>query len=255
MTVFSIERVNEVDSTNTVLMNRAAKSACHGHVLLADQQSAGRGQRGRRWHAAPGDAILCSVAWQFAKTKPLDGLSLAVGVMLADALDTWLPTPALLKWPNDLLVDVPGVGLRKIGGILIETVASSDATRTAVIGFGINVRSAPPPDALAPGAIAAACLADVAQSTAVRDVVLDELLRALETGLAQFAMDGFAAFQSRWWQRRAFAEDAVVARLPDGSQLVGRIAAVTERGALVLQSERGLHTLLSGEVSVRGFGA
>jgi len=80
-------------------------------------------------------------------------------------------------------------------------------------------------------------------------------LRELETGLAQFAMDGFSAFQSRWWQRRAFAQDSVVARLPDGSQLVGKIARITERGALVLQTEAGLHTLVSGEVSVRGFGA
>jgi BirA family transcriptional regulator, biotin operon repressor / biotin---[acetyl-CoA-carboxylase] ligase len=255
MTVFTIERVAEVDSTNTVLMNRAAKSACHGNVLVADNQSGGRGQRGRRWSAAPGDAILCSVAWQFPKATPLDGLSLAVGVMLAEALDGWLPTTTLLKWPNDLLVALPEAGLRKIGGILIETVASPDAKRTAVIGFGINVRSTPPHDALAPGAIAAACLDDVAQSTLDRDVVLTRLLHTLEAGLTQFAMDGFSAFQPRWWQRRAFAEDAVVARLPDGSQLVGKITAVTERGALVLQSASGLHTLISGEVSVRGFGA
>ena len=255
MTAFSIERVPEIDSTNTALMNRAAKSACHGHVLLADKQSAGRGQRGRQWHAASGDAILCSLAWQFAKNTPLDGLSLAVGVMLADSLDAWLPAPALLKWPNDLLVALPEAGVRKIGGILIETVASPAATRTAVIGFGINVRSAPPPDALAPDAIAAACLADVAQPTPDRDLVLNHMLRVLEMGLAKFAMDGFGAFQSRWWERRAFAADAVVARLPDGSQLMGRIAALTERGALVLRSEHGLHTLVSGEVSLRGLGA
>lgn len=255
MTVFTIEHVAEVDSTNTVLLNRAAKSACHGDVLIAERQSAGRGQRGRRWSAAPGEAILCSVAWQFAKTTPLDGLSLAVGVMLADALDAWLPAPALLKWPNDLLVPLPQAGLRKIGGILIETVASPAATRTAVIGFGINVRGSPPPDALAVDAIPAASLSDVAEPTPERGAVLTQLLRELETGLAQFAMDGFSAFQSRWWQRRAFAQDSVVARLPDGSQLVGKIASITERGALVLQSEAGLHTLVSGEVSVRGFGA
>jgi BirA family biotin operon repressor/biotin-[acetyl-CoA-carboxylase] ligase len=255
MTAFSIERVPEIDSTNTALMNRAAKSACHGHVLLADKQSAGRGQRGRQWHAASGDAILCSLAWQFAKNTPLDGLSLAVGVMLADSLDAWLPAPALLKWPNDLLVALPEAGLRKIGGILIETVASPAATRTAVIGFGINVRSAPPPDALAPNAIPAASLSDVAQPTPERGAVLTQLLHELETGLAQFAMDGFSAFQSRWWRRRAFAQDSVVARLPDGSHLVGKIASITERGGLVLQSEAGLHTLVSGEVSVRGFGA
>lgn len=251
MTIFTIERVDEVDSTNSILINRAAKKSCHGDVLVANQQSAGRGQRGRRWSASAGDAILCSVAWQFAKKMPFDGLSLAVGVMLAETLEAWLPVPVLLKWPNDLLVNGPC----KIGGILIETVASPDATRTAVIGFGINVRAAPPAALLAPGAIPAACLAELVQPWPERDVLLVDMLNALEIGLAQFAVNGFSTFRSRWWARHAFAKKSVVAQLPDGSQLVGEISAVTERGELVLLGERGLHTLISGEVSVCGLGA
>lgn len=274
MTRFNVQHVTEVDSTNTVLMQRAASAphGCHLDVLVADVQRVGRGQRGRVWQSAPGAAVLCSVAWQFARLRPLEGLSLAVGVMLAETLDAWVPTTVRLKWPNDLLVEWPHARpdamsrapreLRKLGGILIETVASADATRTAVIGFGINVSSAPidvvAQDAARESASAplpAACLTDVAPTPPTRDVVLAALLNALEQGLPQFERAGFSAFQARWWQRHAFANQAVTALLPDGTQLAGIITAITERGALVLHSERGLHTLVSGEVSLRAFGA
>jgi len=258
MAFFTVERVAEVESTNSVLLARAARSACHGQVLVADLQRAGRGQRGRVWRAAAGDAILSSVSWQFAKTAPLDGLSLAVGVVLAEALDAWVPGAVRLKWPNDLLV-VTETEAHKIGGILIETVASPDATRTAVIGFGINVRNTPPLEIAGhgdvPKPLAPICLADISHPSPPLDAVLAGLLGALALGLPQFEREGFSAFQSRWWQRRAFAQDAVVARLPDGSRITGEVSAVSERGALVVKTEHGLHTLVSGEVSLRAIGA
>ena len=103
---FSIHRVETLDSTNSQLLRWSTRLDCHRVVLVADVQTVGRGQRGRQWHAAPGEALLCSVAWQFAPAYPLDGLSLAVGVMVAEALAYGVAggehERLRLKWPNDL---------------------------------------------------------------------------------------------------------------------------------------------------------
>ena len=246
---FTIHRVEHIDSTNTQLLQWAAKQNCHRIVLVADEQTAGRGQRGRQWHAAPGEALLCSIAWQFARHAPLDGLSLAVGVMVAHALTEALEKTAAgrlsLKWPNDLLIDET----HKLGGILIETVPSASNMRTAVIGIGINLRTphiAPIADALPTMGLDA-----WTASHNHRDEVLNRVLAALEWGLIEFARGGFVNFKDQWWQRCAYGEKRVTARLPDGEMISGALRSVTERGALVIESERGLHTLVSGEVSLR----
>ena len=249
MADFTIHRVERIDSTNTQLLQWSAKQNCHRVALVADEQTAGRGQRGRLWHAAPGDALLCSVAWQFARHSALDGLSLAVGGMVATALtemlDGVIANRLSLKWPNDLLIDET----HKLGGILIETVPSANNTRTAVIGIGINLRT--PRIAHVADALPTIGLDAWTDTKNHRDEVLNRVLAALEQGLIKFARGGFASFQDHWWQRRAYAAKRVTARLPDGEVVSGNIRSVTERGALVIESERGLHTLVSGEVSVR----
>ena len=249
MADFTIHRVEQIDSTNTQLLQWSAQQNCHRVALVANEQTAGRGQRGRQWHAAPGDALLCSVAWQFARQSALDGLSLAVGVMVSNALtqvlDGITANRLRLNWPNDLLIDET----HKLGGILIETVPSFENTRTAVIGIGINLR--PPQIAPIVDALPTIGLDAWSDSKSHRDEVLDRVLVALELGLSEFARGGFASFQHLWWQRGAYLAARITARLPDGEVVSGNIRSVTERGALVIESERGLHTLISGEVSVR----
>lgn len=249
MTDFTIHRVERTDSTNSQLLQWAGKFDCHRVVLVADEQTAGRGQRGRPWHAAAGQALLCSVAWRFAARCPLDGLSLAVGVMVAQALGglgTTMPTRRLhLKWPNDLLVDEA----YKLGGILIETVASEHGTRTAVIGIGINLGA--PALAAATDALPGIGLNDWLSSAHHRDDVLDRIINTLDLGLVRFAREGFVSFQHQWWSQCAYAAEHVTARLPDGEVIVGKLISVTEQGGLMIESERGLHTLVSGEVSLR----
>lgn len=249
MADFTLHRVERIDSTNTQLLQWSVKLNCHRVALVADEQTAGRGQRGRHWHAEPGDGLLCSVAWQFAHHVALDGLSLAVGVMVANALtagqDETTAGRLSLKWPNDVLIDET----HKLGGILIETVPSANNTRTAVIGIGINLRA--PRFARVADALPAIGLDTWTASRSHRDEVLSRVLAALELGLMEFTRVGFASFQGSWWQRCAYATERVTARLPDGEIVSGRIRSVTERGALVIESERGLHAVVSGEVSVR----
>jgi BirA family transcriptional regulator, biotin operon repressor / biotin---[acetyl-CoA-carboxylase] ligase len=246
---FTIHRVDRTDSTNSQLLQWAGGSNCHRVVLVADEQTAGRGQRGRRWYATAGQALLCSVAWRFAARCPLDGLSLAVGVMVAQALDglrAYTPTTRLsLKWPNDLLID----GTYKLGGILIESLASEEGSRTAVIGIGINLGK--PEFVAVADALPGIGLNEWLASVHHRDEVLDRILNALESGLMRFAGDGFPGFRDQWWSQCAYAGEHVTARLPDGDVISGKLTSVTDRGGLVIESERGLHTLVSGEVSLR----
>ena len=249
MTAFTIHRVDTIDSTNSQLLQWSTRLSCHRVALVTDVQTAGRGQRGRQWHAAPGEALLCSVAWQFARQWPLDGLSLAVGVMVAEALDCGMTCSERerlrLKWPNDLLID----DTHKLGGMLIETVASAGATRTAVIGIGLNLRT--PVIGLSATALPSIGLDQWSGTKNHRDEVLNRVLTALDEGLESFARTGFSGFQARWWARCAYAALSVAARLPDGELISGKMHSITDRGALVIESERGLHTLVSGEVSLR----
>jgi len=256
---FQIEHLATVDSTNSRLQQMALAGACHRRCLVADVQTAGRGQRGRQWLAAPGAALLFSLAWQFHRGCALDGLSLAVGVMTLDALQSLGIADLRLKWPNDILAPAPVLAqesddapptLGKLGGILIETVASGDGTRTAVIGVGLNLRSVPAATLL-PGALQPVCLDDLISAKFERDALLETLLVHYDIGLARFAQDGFAAFRNAWWRARAYGDAPLTAKLPDGSELQGYVTDVTSRGALVLASDWGLHTLVSGEVSVR----
>lgn len=249
MTDFTIHRVETIDSTNSQLLRWSTRLNCHRVVLVADVQTAGRGQRGRQWHAARGEALLCSVAWQFARSCPLDGLSLAVGVMVAEALAYGVAgnehERLHLKWPNDLLVDET----HKLGGILIETVNSGGGARTAVIGIGLNLRT----PAVDPSIIALPTVGLDAWLGAKnhRDDVLNRVLTALDGGLETFSRVGFSGFKTRWWARCAYATQRITARLPDGEAISGKMQSITDQGALVLESERGLRTLISGEVSLR----
>lgn len=249
MTDFNVHYVERIDSTNTRLMQWAARQDCHRVVMVADEQTAGRGQRGRQWLSAPAEALLCSVAWRFDRSLALDGLSLAVGVMLADALcglvDGAKHDRLRLKWPNDLLIDET----HKLGGILIETIASAGGTRTAVIGVGVNLKT--PMMSFSPDALPGIGLDLWSGRVDPRDAVLQCFLTALGDGLEEFGRRGFAAFQARWWARCAFLTRPVAVRLPDGKSVTGRLHSISERGALVIESERGLHTLISGEVSLR----
>ena len=113
---FTLEIVDEAASTNTLLLERAAKGARSGEALAAEWQTHGRGRLGRLWHAAPCGALTFSLVWRFARgSAALAGLSLAAGLALVRALTKLGVSDVRVKWPNDLVWHG-----RKLAGILIE---------------------------------------------------------------------------------------------------------------------------------------
>src|SRR5262249_5475368 len=131
-----VELLDECSSTSTVLAERAAEGASSGTVLACEHQSAGRGRRGNTWVSSVGDSVTFSILWRFARgASALGGVSLAVAVGVARALETLGARGVGVKWPNDLLC-----GDRKLGGILIETAGGASGPSAAVVGIGVNLR-------------------------------------------------------------------------------------------------------------------
>jgi BirA family biotin operon repressor/biotin-[acetyl-CoA-carboxylase] ligase len=243
----AIEVVDAIDSTNSELLRRTTPST--GIVaLFAERQSGGRGRMGRVWTSPPGANLYLSLARRFdGDLARLGGLSLAVGIAVAEALRAIGAGDVRVKWPNDLVVD-DGTALRKLGGVLIEGV-QQDRRARAVIGLGLNVRM---PDAAAdaidqPWTDLHALLGDALPS---RNAVAVAILTALTDALERFDGDGLSPFLPRFAALDALSGADIAATV--GGRIVDGIACgLTEDGALRLRTDSGEATLRAGEVSVR----
>ena len=241
-----LEIVAETGSTNTDLLERLRAAPFVPCLRVAEQQSAGRGRHGRHWHAERGTALTFSLALSIARAD-WSGLSLAIGVAVADALDPSHGAPRIgLKWPNDLwLLDAPGRG-RKLGGILIET-APSVAGRVAVIGIGLNLIGRRGDAArFGTGYASLDELAAAGNAPTTLSRVAGPVLDAIE----RFEQSGFGAFHARFGARDLLAGRPI--RTSDRRAADGIAAGVSEDGALLVRAADGtLHAIASGEVSVR----
>ncbi len=239
---FALEFVAECGSTNDELSAATARADGRIAVLVALRQNAGRGRRGRAWHA--GNGLTFSCAWPIAPdAPPPSALSLAAGLAVAEAIEDLGVHGVALKWPNDVLVDE-----RKLAGILVELASGQRRARRAIIGIGVNLGSVPeyPPD----GSRAPTAIIEHLAEAPARETVLAAILARLAGRLDAFAEGGFAAMQQDWSRRDAFAGHMV--RIDgDGASRIGRCEGVDADGALRLATESGLERILSGELSLR----
>lgn len=278
----SVEVVSRLESTNTRLLERArapggareAPAQRSGEpeapspagrapqarrsgdvspcLLVAEEQTRGRGRLGRDWVSSAGASLTFSLSLPLAPVR-WEGLSLAVGLALAEALDPGPGEPRLaLKWPNDLwLADGPGHG-RKLGGILIETVTVGDR-RLCVVGVGLNVR--PQPAGRAEGLPHGyACLRELDDGITAPQA-LARVARPLAQALRAFEAQGFAPLVAAYRRRDLLLDQAVATSGPKALQGVAR--GVDEQGALCVATPDGgteVHRVVSGEVSVRWAG-
>jgi len=242
---FMIDVRDTVGSTNSALGARAAEGAPGGTVIAAEWQAAGRGRLGRAWHAGVGEALTFSLLWRSARgAGALSGLTLAVGVALARALESAGADGVVLKWPNDVLWRGG-----KLAGILTELQGDALGPTAVVIGIGINVRLSeatrarigqPATD------LEAACGAAPDRNRLLAGVLI-ELDRVLEA----FGREGFAPLREAWQRRHAQQGRRVTLMLPDGTRRSGRARGIAEDGALLLETRAGTQRFLSGEISVR----
>ena len=271
-----VEVVSSIASTNSALLERSRalpraeeRSSFGGahrgvlfgrrsidaqpYLLIAENQTAGRGRLGRGWRSAAGASLTFTLALPLA-CEAWSGLSLAVGVALAAALDPRARgsenRPRIgLKWPNDLWLidpDAPnGVG-RKLGGILIETVASAP-TRRALIGVGINILPLPDGESLELGSGFAALQEIWPEVDAPR--ALARIARPLVEAVKLFEQEGLAPFAQGFAARDILAGRSIT--VTSGEAVAGVARGVAEDGALMVDAAHGSLQIHGGEVSVR----
>ena len=299
---FTVEVLPTVDSTNTELMRRARAGQCEPTLLVAEQQTAGRGRLGRVWQSGVGlssagppqaarasggsaareaasvgamPSLMMSLGLPLAP-KDWSGLSLAVGVSVAESLQPVLPPlgagqPARvgLKWPNDLwLGGGSGAGGdRKLGGILVETASfvapqsspgaaaagtghgtsasassNSNAARYVVVGIGINVLPRNPEGmSMPPGS-----LQDVEPGLDAPTALL-RIMPPLVALLQSFEGYGFGPMQPRFAARDVLQGRPVT--LSDGT--AGMAHGVGDDGVLLVHTAAGMQAITSSEISVR----
>lgn len=241
-----LEVVDEVDSTSSRLLARAAEGAASGTCIAAEWQSAGRGRRGRSWVSSLGGSLTFSLLWRFERgAGHLGGLSLAAGLAVARALESCGVARVQVKWPNDVVVD-----LRKLAGILVETAGELQGPTVAVIGVGVNYRLA---EAVLdqidqPVVDVASCAGEIPS----RSALLTALLRELASAMATFDRSGFAPFREPWLALHAYQGRRVRVMPGRDSPYEADVVDVGPDGSLhVRTDDRRLAALASAEISLR----
>lgn len=242
-----IETVLRTGSTNTDLLGRVRAEAPGRPILRAAlEQTAGRGRLGRAWHAAPGSALLFSLAVPLVGARSVDGaVSLACGLAAAEALAPHAPIQ--LKWPNDLLFDG-----RKLGGVLCELALDGAGRRTLIAGFGINLWLDPEVRA-AIGQPAAAldeviALAELAEQ---REVLIGRIGAAALAALGEFETNGFGLLRARFLARFSMLNREVELLEAKHRVAAGVAVDIDAAGRLLLRTETGTRAFAGGEVSLR----
>lgn len=237
--------LDEADSTSTRAASLALAGAPSGSCVVAEWQRAGRGRRGRAWQSGLGASLTFSLLWRFEQgAGHLAGLSLAVAVALARALEGAGVRGVGVKWPNDLVCD-----WKKLGGILVETSGEMLGPTVAVVGVGLNYRLGEP--LLARIDQPATDVASCAGTLPSRNALLAALLAELVATLERFGREGFAAFRDDWRARHAYAGRLVTVLEGEAPSREAQVLDVADDGALLVTSGAGTSRLTSAEISLR----
>ncbi len=232
-----------LDSTNAEGLRRAAAGEAGPLWILALEQTAARGRRGRAWSTPRGNfaaSLLCRPAGE-TPALALRGFVAALGLHDTLAALTGRPQDFALKWPNDVLV-----AGRKLAGILLATAGPPGRAPALVIGIGVNLATVPDPALLEEGALLPACLAETGVGIAP-EAFLDRLAPQVAAREAELVRAGFAPLREAWLARAAGLGAPVTARLP-GRSVSGILSTIDATGALVLQTAAGRETLPAADL-------
>lgn len=247
----AVEHLASVGSTNDVAMQRSAmasaerrpakRSSIEGLVVVADEQTAGRGRRGHTWFSPPGAGLYVSVVVTpaAARADPSRATmltTLAAGVAVAEGIERATGLRADVKWPNDV-----HVSRRKLAGILAE-----GAGEAVVLGYGINLAAAALPPELRDRATS---LETELGRPVDRAIVLVETLAALSQRYEDLLAGRFDAVLDAWRARAPAASGARVTWSSGADALSGITAGIDDRGALLVRAGDRIERIVSGEVT------
>lgn len=236
--------LNSTESTNQDVQRLIAEGVNYP-LVVSEYQRGGKGRRGRAWVSPYAANLYFSLGWPFTGgVAALEGLSLAVGLAVHDALKSLGVEGVMLKWPNDILLDG-----RKLAGILIEIGGDLSGDCAAIIGVGLNVNM--PVDS---AEFIDQPWADLSQLRAIgvsRTDILSAVVTHLADMLAEFEHQGFAPMVERWQAANAYQNEVVKLIIGD-REIFGTCRGVDASGALRLHTESGEQLFQGGEVSLRG---
>ncbi|WP_083000446.1 biotin--[acetyl-CoA-carboxylase] ligase [Halomonas sp. GT] len=238
---------DQLPSSNEYVRERFAQGAGHGEVCFAELQTAGRGRRGRVWSTPWGQSLMLSLGWRFESgVNALEGLSLAVGVVVAQVLEQYEVSPKL-KWPNDILLAEKGSELGKLAGILIEVTGDAAGPCEVVIGIGMNLSL---PDSLRATIDQPVAALFDAKTGISRNQLAADMVSGLLDMLAGFESEGFSRWRDEWNSRHAYA--GLPIRIIQGERSSDAVAReVDESGNLWVTENDHSRRLSGGEISVR----
>jgi BirA family biotin operon repressor/biotin-[acetyl-CoA-carboxylase] ligase len=226
---------DSVTSTMDVAGKLASERSPHGIVVIADQQTAGRGRRGSAWESPAGAGIYLSLIWRPSTTASLPLITLAAGVGVRAGILAATGLTARVKWPNDLII-----GTRKLAGILCEGIGVGTSDEIVIVGAGVNVMPAAyPPDVLRRATSLEGELGRAVDRGAVTASVIEglfESLGTLETNPGDILQ--------RW---RAASPSAVGTRV-EWDDKHGVTAGIDDSGALLVKTATGIERVIAGEL-------
>ncbi len=236
---------SQIDSTNSYLMRHEHPNM---QVCLSESQSAGRGRRGRVWVSPFAQNIYCSIGWGFeGGVAAIEGLSLAVGLVIVRTLQRYGIDGLELKWPNDVLYQD-----QKLAGVLIEMTGDPAGYCQVVIGVGINVAMTDDQtQAITQPWIDLRTLLERQNLPYIsRNLLVATLINELALVLNRYGQTGFAGYCTEWQSFNAHAGQMV--ELRNGNFVhSGVCVGVSEVGALVLETDKGREVFHGGEISLR----
>jgi BirA family biotin operon repressor/biotin-[acetyl-CoA-carboxylase] ligase len=226
---FRITEVPSIDSTNAALREKAAAGAAEGLVLRADEQTAGRGRRGRGWDSPAGNLYVSLLLRP--DCRPAEGATVGfvAAVALGQVLRDLTPAEVLHKWPNDLLIDG-----KKMTGVLLEAGTKLDGKLDwLVLGMGVNIRSHPETGLYPTTDLVASGGPSIAPQE-----LLERFLAIFGPYYDAWVAGGFQAIRADWLAFAAGIGERVVARL-EREEVSGSFTDLDPDGALVMQLESG----------------
>ncbi|WP_273209844.1 biotin--[acetyl-CoA-carboxylase] ligase [Marinobacter subterrani] len=234
--------LDEVDSTNAEVLRQIPAGAGKIPVVMADCQTAGRGRRGRVWQSPRGENLYLSIGLTFhGGFGVLDGLSLVLGVAVANALEQLGVPEVGLKWPNDIFLPDG-----KLGGILVELQGELEEGVVQVIaGIGLNVRMSRTEGVDQPwSSLARACPEIEWSRNQIAGAVIDAVLDAVPV----FSDLGFRDFREPWQRRDIFKGKSLQAK---GGEIEGVGCGIDGNGNYRIQTTDGVVPVRAGEISLR----
>jgi BirA family transcriptional regulator, biotin operon repressor / biotin---[acetyl-CoA-carboxylase] ligase len=240
----SFELFDRIHSTNTHLVKRASENAPSGSVCLAEQQTNGKGRRGRNWVSPFGKNIYLSILWRFQSSPmAISGLSLAIGVAVIRALKCHFPNTFQLKWPNDIYYED-----KKLGGILVEVYGESDGPCTAVIGLGLNINISQT-EALTITQQWTDLTRITGEQPTFRNLLTGTLISQLLQVLSEYEVGGISSYLNEWREYDCLKDKPVTLYIGQ-HRYDGIVKGIDDNGLLLLaRADGSIQAYASGEVS------